>query len=159
MVTATDCFKKWGDPFTTNDEGDYMVLWDVPAELEIGVIPKKIYCNKEMINPLTQAFKNLIARKCVDELKTWNGCFIVRVQRGYETIYKRLMNAGKLLEAAKYISFHAWGCAVDLNQAWNQLGMKPTLSPEFVKCFTDAGFDWGGNFSRLDGMHFQLAKI
>ena len=25
--------------------------------------------------------------------------------------------------------------------------------------FTDAGFTWGGTWSRKDGMHFQLAKI
>ena len=55
-----------------------MVLWDVPKELEIGVIPKKIYCNKDMIEPLTKAFKNLIATGLVKELKTWDGCFNIR---------------------------------------------------------------------------------
>lgn len=159
MVTATDCFNKWGDPFTTVDEGNYMILWDVPAELEIGVIPKKIYINRVMIGPTTQAFKNLIERGFVNELKTWDGCFIVRIQRGYESTYAKLMKAGKTVEASKYISFHAWGCAFDLNQAWNRLGMTPTLSSGFVQCFTDAGFDWGGKFSRLDGMHFQLKAI
>ena len=52
MVTSKQCFDKWGDPQTTHDEGNYMVLWDIPAQLEIGVIPKKLYCNKVMIEPL-----------------------------------------------------------------------------------------------------------
>ena len=45
MLTASQCYKKYGAP---TDE-KFMVLWDVPKELEIGVIPKKIYCNKDMI--------------------------------------------------------------------------------------------------------------
>jgi hypothetical protein len=43
-----------------------------------------------------------------------------------------------------------------LNAADNKLGQLSTLSPEFVQCFKDAGFTWGGNFSRLDPMHFSL---
>lgn len=159
MVTAKNCFEKWGDPLTTFDESGYMVMWDVPAELEVGVIPKKLYCNKELIGSLTQAIKNLIHRGFINELKTWDGCFNVRVQRGYETTYKVLMDDGHVDLALKYLSIHCWGIAIDLNAAWNQLKMKPTLSPGFVQCFIDAGFDWGGNFGRLDGMHFQLAKI
>lgn len=142
MVTSKQCFDKWGDPLTTHDEGLYMVMWDVPTELEIGVIPKRLYCNRAMIQPLTKAFKNLIDRGHVNELKTWDGCFNIRKKRGLASM-----------------SLHSWGVAIDVNAAWNGLGRTPTLSAGFVKCFTDAGFDWGGTWRRKDGMHFQLSKI
>jgi hypothetical protein len=142
MVTSRQCFAKWGDPNTRADEGKYMVLWDVPSHLEIGVIPKKLYCNSAMIAPLTQAFENIIERNLISQIKTWDGCFNIRKKRG-----------------ASSQSLHAWGIAIDINAAWNGFGKKPTMSPELVKCFTDAGFDWGGVWSKPDGMHFQLAKI
>lgn len=138
MITPADCLKKYGAPEKENN----MVLWDVPYELEIGVIPKKLYCNKDIIKPLTEAFMNLIGRSCVNELKTFDGCFNIRKQRG-----------------ATSASLHSWGVAIDVNAAWNGLGVKPVLSPVFVKCFTDAGFDWGGTWKRMDGMHFQLSSI
>ena len=116
-----------------------MVLWDVPSEMEIGVIPKRIYCNKDMIKPLTLAFQNLIKTGFVKELKTWDGCFNIRNKRG-----------------ASSTSLHSWGVAIDVNSSWNGYGKKPTLSDGFVKCFTDNGFDWGGMWSKPDGMHFQL---
>jgi hypothetical protein len=119
-----------------------MVMWDVPAELEIGIIPKKLYCNKDMVKPLGQAFKNLIQRNHVTELKTWDGCFNIRKKRGLASM-----------------SLHSWGIAIDVNAFENQLNQIPKLSAGFVKCFTDAGFDWGGEWQRLDGMHFQLKNI
>lgn len=119
-----------------------MAVWDVPDELEIGAIPKKIYCNVDMQKPLEKAFRNLIATGHIKELRTWDGCFNIRQKRGASTA-----------------SLHSWGIAVDLNAAWNGFGKTPTLSAGFVKCFTDAGFNWGGEWSKPDGMHFQLAKI
>lgn len=142
MVTSAQCLKKWGDPTIVTNELKYMTVWDVPAHLEIGVIPKKLYCNKLIVAPLIQAFTNLIDRKVVKELKTWDGCFNVRRKRGLTSM-----------------SLHSWGVAIDVNAAWNGLGKNPTLSKEFVKCFTDAGFDWGGTWTRKDGMHFQLKTI
>jgi len=142
MVTSKQCMDKWGDPTTPEDEGKYMAMWDVPTNLEIGVIPKRIYCNRIMVEPLTQAFKNLIDRKFVSELKTWDGCFNVRKKRGLTSH-----------------SLHSWGIAIDVNAAWNGLNKTPVLTPGFIKCFTDAGFDWGGTWTRKDGMHFQLNKI
>jgi len=138
MVTSAQCLKKYGAPEKENN----LVLWDVPFELEIGVIPKKIYCNKDLIKPLTEAFMNLIATGFVSELKTWDGCFNIRKKRG-----------------AKSPSLHSWAVAVDLNAAWNGFGAEPQLSAGFVKCFTDAGFDWGGVWKKKDGMHFQLSKL
>lgn len=57
------------------------------------------------------------------------------------------------------MSLHSWGLAIDFNAAWNGFGKTPTMSPELVKCFTDAGLDWGGTWSRPDGMHFEIAKL
>jgi hypothetical protein len=142
MVTSAQCLKKWGDPTIVTNELKYMTVWDVPAHLEIGVIPKRLYCNKIIVGPLSQAFTNLIDREFVKELKTFDGCFNVRRKRGL-----------------KSLSLHSWGIAVDVNAAWNGLGKEPTLSEGFIKCFTDAGFDWGGTWTRKDGMHFQLKTI
>lgn len=137
LLTSKDCFQKYG----LAEAEKAMVLWDVPTELEIGVIPKRIYCNRDMQIPLTLAFKALIASGFVKELKTWDGCFCIRKKVGGTTS-----------------SLHSWGVAIDVNAAWNGCGKKPTLSAGFVKCFTDNGFDWGGVWSKPDGMHFQLKK-
>lgn len=140
MLTSKQCYAKWGDP--SANEAKFMMLWDVPTDLEIGVIPKRIYCNKAMPEPLTAAFINLIKTGYVKELKTWDGCFNIRKKRGASTA-----------------SLHSWGVAIDVNAAWNGFGKKPTLSAGFIKCFTDAGFDWGGTWTRPDGMHFQLKEV
>lgn len=155
MLTSNDFYKKYGHPTKVAN----LITWDVPSVIEIGFIPKKIYCNKDLIDPLSTAFANLINAKVVDELKTWDGCYNFRPIRGYEAKYKKLVAEGKLEESIKYLSIHSWGCAIDVNAFENGLNVTPKLSKEFVKCFTDAGFDWGGDFKRKDGMHFQLAKF
>ena len=157
-LTGLDFYKKFGHPGKKKFQNT-LVIWDVPSQLEIGVIPKRIYCHPSLVAPLTQAFKNLIERGYVKELKTWDGCWNLRPIRGYEEKYKRLMATGSEAEAIKYLSIHSWACAIDVNAAENGLGKKPKLSKGFVKCFTDAGFEWGGNWGRLDGMHFQLAIL
>lgn len=139
MVTSAQAQKKYGNPADTNP---CMVLWDVPVELEIGLIPKRIYCNKDLVHPLSNAFRRLIDTGHVKELKTWDGCFNIRKKRGLTSM-----------------SLHSWGIAVDLNAFENGLGVQPKLSAGFVKCFTDSGFDWGGTWTRKDGMHFQLSSI
>lgn len=139
MVTSQQALRKYGEASQSNPN---LILWDVPNELEIGIIPKRIYCNKDMVKPLEQAFKNLIQRNHVSELKTYDGCFNIRKKRGLNSM-----------------SLHSWAIAIDVNAFENGLGQTPKLSQGFVKCFTDAGFDWGGTWTRKDGMHFQLSKI
>lgn len=143
--------KSFGEPGGAS-EGTYMVTWSVPAHIQealkhvrfsaLGTVgfPKRIYCNRLLVTPLEIALNNLIARGFAEEMKTWDGCYIVRNKRGGSSW-----------------SMHAWGLAIDLNAATNRLGATPTLSNGFVKCWIDAGFDWGGYWkSRPDGMHFQL---
>ena len=139
MVTSQQAKLKYGEP---SDSNKWLTLWDVPTELEIGIIPKRIYCNKDLILPLTNAFKALIATGYVKELKTWDGCFNIRNKRGLNSP-----------------SLHSWGIAIDVNAFENGLNQTPKLSQGFVNCFINNGFEWGGTWSRKDGMHFQLAKI
>ena len=138
MISSRDCLAKYGEP----ELESAMFIWDVPAELELGVIPKKLYCNKDMARPLQEAFENIIQRNLVGELKTWDGCFNIRKKRGASTP-----------------SLHSWGLAIDINAAWNGFGKQPTMSSELVACFKDAGFDWGGEWGNPDGMHFQLKSF
>lgn len=140
MVTAKDCLSKYGPP----EQEHNLTLWDVPAHINklLPTVPDKIYCNKDLIFPLEQAFFNVLANGLEDEIMTWDGCFNIRKTRG-----------------ARTMSLHSWAIAIDINAAWNGLGKEPQMSPQLVKSFTDAGFDWGGNFKRKDGMHFQLMKI
>jgi hypothetical protein len=149
MVTSQQAMKKYGTPSQNNLS---IILWDVPSELEIGVIPKRIYCNKDLVGPLTNAFKKLIDTNCVEELKTWDGCFNIRKKRGLNSM-----------------SLHSWGIAVDMNSGSNPLGLNreqikakglTPFSEEFLQCFRDAGFDCGADWkSRPDFMHMQLATI
>ncbi len=148
LLSSSDCFKKYGSPEL--EKG--MTLWDVPKELEIGVIPKRLYCNKDLIAPLTKAFQNLIKTGFVNELKTWDGCFNIRGKRGNP----------------QSMSLHSWGVAVDLNSSDNQFGKtyeqlkkigKNPFTDGFLQCFRSAGFDCGGDWVKNpDRMHFQLRK-
>lgn len=149
MVTSQQAQKKYGAPSPSNP---HMVVWDVPTELEIGMIPKKIYCNKDMVEPLSNAFKKLISTKAVNELKTWDGCFNIRNKRGLNSM-----------------SLHSWGIAIDMNAFSNPLGLTrkqiiakglTPFSEEFLDCFRSSGFDCGADWkSRPDFMHMQLSKI
>jgi hypothetical protein len=139
MITSKQCLDKFGEPSASNK---CMTLFDVPTELEIGLIPKRIYCNRALVEPLKQAFKLLIETGKVSELKTWDGCFNIRKKRGLSSM-----------------SLHSWGLAIDVNAFENGLNVTPKLSKEFVKCFIDSGFEWGGTWTRKDGMHFQLGNL
>jgi hypothetical protein len=154
MVTSAQALKKYGDPNLLTTQNKWFELWIVPQDIQLafnhvrfsalGTIgfPKKIFINKDFKPVLEKALRNLISRELTKELKTWDGVFIIRTKR-----------------ALKSLSLHSWAIAVDVNQAENQLNMTPKLSPNFVKCFTDAGCTWGGTWTRKDGMHFELASI
>ncbi|MGF1723562.1 M15 family metallopeptidase [Photobacterium nomapromontoriensis] len=102
---------------------------------------KHFYCNKDMIPFLDKALSFVVDRGLVAELKEFGGSIFIRSSRG-----------------ASQWSAHAWSLAIDINMTGNGLGQEPSMNRELVKCFKDAGFGWGGDYSRKkDGMHFTLA--
>jgi len=154
MVTSAQCLKKYGDPNLLSTQSKHFIVWQVPNDIltafshvrfsAVGTIgfPKKIFVNKDFQPILEKSLRNVIERGLAKELKTWDGCFIIRSKRGLSSL-----------------SLHSWAVAVDVNAFENGLGQNPKLSANFVKCFTDAGCEWGGTWARKDGMHFQIGKI
>lgn len=154
MVTSNQCLRKYGDPALLSNQQKHLRVWIVPEEIRASFshvwntalgaqgFPKKIYLNHDLQRPLETALNRLIVSGLAKELKTWDGCFVIRTKRGL-----------------KSPSLHSWAIAIDVNAQENGLGKKPVLSADFVNCFTSSGFDWGGVWSRPDGMHFQLSSI
>lgn len=130
-----------------SNERKHMVLVPVPTQIQPHLInsatgqpTRNIYINADIAPALVKAFDLIIARGLQASLKSFDGCLNIRPIRGSTTL-----------------STHAYGLAIDINAKGNGLGEKPTIDPALVKCFTDAGWSWGGTFHRLDGMHFQIA--
>jgi hypothetical protein len=144
----------FGDPTDSLFERDYLQIMDFTEFLDYFSHVKdyegnkwgcRIYGNYVMEEPLRRAFRFICERGLAEELKTYDGCFNIRKKKG-----------------GSGYSVHSWGIAVDFNARTNAFGREPTLSFEFVKCFTECGFEWGGLWqpnNLRDGMHFQLAWI
>jgi len=140
MVTSNQCIDHYGPPDIIF-ERQWMTVWTPPPTIK--AMPRRIYCHRHLMPILAQAVDYIIERKLDEQVKTWDGCFNVRAKKG---------NSSSM-------SLHSWGLAVDICASWNGFGAVPTMSPELVACFTDAGFDWGGGWKRPDGMHFQIKVL
>ena len=138
MITSTQALARYGDPRTEAA----MTLLTVPTELRTGAVPARIYCNRDLVQPLLRAFENLRDANLTDEIKTWDGCFNIRSKKVNQSL-----------------SLHSWGLAIDINASLNQLGKPPTLPANVVLCFLEAGFEWGGTWDTPDGMHLQLKDL
>lgn len=124
------------DPIIFNDPDYNCINIYNPSKNKL----KEFWCHKAMHPFLDEAFKNLKSNKLLSELKEFGGCHNVRATRG-----------------TKYWSAHSWALAIDINVTENGLGVAPKLSAKFVECFKKAGFGWGGEYTRKDGMHFTIA--
>lgn len=130
------------------DEGKWCASVTIPDEIALNWInkasgwpTKRIYCNKDVAAALLVALGNVASRGLTSQLKTFDGCFMVRSVRG--------------LPGSP--STHSYALAIDMNVATNQLGTPGDLSDELAQCFIDAGFTWGKTFHRQDPQHFSYA--
>lgn len=134
----------WGD------EGKWCVLWVVPKDLlpalkgwtnsATGLPVVHVYCNKDMAPCLERAIRKVVERGLAPQLKTFDGCHMIRSVRGQP----------------KTMSAHAWAGAIDINAATNQLGTPGDITDELAACFREEGFFWGKYFKRQDPMHMTF---
>jgi hypothetical protein len=152
MTVQEKLIAKYGNPMLDVKvfEVRNLTLWDVPLYINthIPAIPNKIYCNKDLIEPLHKVFLSLIETGLSREIKTWDGCYNVRFIRGSKTV----------------LSIHSFALAIDMNASHNPLGLdKDTAKANGLKPFSLAfddmfrsnGFKCGIDFKRGDGMHFE----
>jgi len=80
---------------------------------------------------------------------TWDGGYVKRKIKGSYFV----------------LSNHAYGTAFDINARENYLNEIPAKNGKkgnlykLVPIANEHGFYWGGHFSRLDGMHFEVARV
>jgi len=138
MLTASYVQTILGDPHTER----YMRLMSIPTSFPINsVIPRRIYCYPELAKRFAASLDALADADLLHEIKTYDGCFNIRKQR--HSLVRQ--------------SLHSWGLAVDLNASYSS--KKTCFSPGFVRIFKEHGFDWGGDWSIPDRMHFQLSQL
>jgi len=137
--------KMFGEPWLDVDvwRVKHLRPVDVPKEPFAHILKRGvIWANGYMAVPLRKAMVTIAEAGLASKLKTFDGCFNVRLIRG---------------STSKW-STHTWGIAVDFNAATNPLGAVPSLHPGIVAAFQTEGFMWGGDFPRKDGMHFQYVE-
>lgn len=114
---------------------DHIVTDTVPL---LGTIT----CNKYMMPQLKAALAEVQERGLGEEVYQTAGCYYPRFIAGTTTL-----------------SNHSFGLAIDINSLENQRGTVGQMHPEVVAIFKYWGFDWGGDWSYTDPMHFELREI
>lgn len=135
-----------------------LIVFRFPEEIRKSFIfLNKIYCSKKFYEKLCAALLDVISQGLEQHLYSYDGCYNHRPIRGYEKEFERLMEQHDVNAALKLLSAHSWANAIDFNAAGNKLGALPKMDLGIVRIFKAHGFDWGGDFDRKDGMHFELS--
>lgn len=147
LKTTAQLIARYGNPFTDQQkfESDWMVVYVLPLDIHtrIPVLPPHIYVNRDIIQRFEATLYALIAANLYQEIRTWDGCFNVRRQRGSTTI-----------------SRHAFGIALDINSAWNKLNGAISWSEDFLNVWRNTGWICGADFhTRIDAMHFEQSAV
>ncbi|MFM9985592.1 MAG: M15 family metallopeptidase [Flavobacteriales bacterium] len=109
----------------------------------------KLRVHKKVADRFIDLFEAWKKAGLLNRVNTFDGCFYPRLIRG----------------SATNLSTHSYGIAFDINASTNGLGKVPPLLNangcvrELVPIANDLGWYWGGHFSRMDGMHFEIAQI
>jgi len=132
-------------------QGDWVQKNIVKVSIDMGphVGVRNVRFHRLAKDQLVRLWESWGKAGLLDRVLTYSGAFYPRFIRG----------------STKTLSNHSYGTAFDINVAWNGLTKTPALVGkkgsvrELVPIANECGFYWGGHFSRLDGMHFEVAKL
>jgi len=103
------------------------------------------------------AFYDAEVEKRIKELGTlyWNHETLARLKELGLTNWGGSLNF-RPVRGASSLSMHAYGIAVDIDPAHNQMGTTGRMPQAVIDAFESRGWYWGGRFSRRDPMHFEM---
>lgn len=139
----------YGEPW--HDPQGWWRKWCAPANIGLafshvvrvrsrgGIRGCWLYVNRDLVLDVQSIFSEIEDEGLAQYVETFDGCWNVRRIRGIE----------------RHWSTHTWGIAIDINAATNRLGQTPTMHSGIIEIFQKYGWRWGGEFQRVDGMHFQ----
>jgi peptidoglycan hydrolase-like protein with peptidoglycan-binding domain len=133
---------------TGNWQKENIVAVSIPQLKAIAGV-SKVEFHKNAAAQLQKLWSDWEAAGLLHLVLTWAGTYNPRFIRGSRTV----------------LSNHAFGTAFDINVPWNALGAVPALVGqkgsvrELVAIANENGLYWGGHFTRLDGMHFEIAEL
>lgn len=169
-MTAKEIIAKFGNPGDLKNLVTIVSPFPMRLSFNKSQTVVKITVHKLAAASLEAILKDLLEHYGLEKLKElgidlFGGCYNNRPKRGWETKYNELIAAGKIEEAAEYLSVHAWALAVDLDDARN--GLKTAWKdanfskPEYAKMidiFYKHGWHSLGKEKNYDAMHFQFIK-
>ncbi len=107
---------------------------------------KHTWCHKDIADEMKALYQEACEKSGYTPKSAWS--WVARHQRW---------------DPKRPLSLHSWGCCIDFDPKLNGVGpvenSKLYQHPEFVEVFENAGWTWGGRWSRYpDAMHFQRTK-
>ena len=152
----TQCNAFYGDPRSPG--GNASAKWEA-ANLTTVVPPYRMTYDGKPIKGIR------VHKKCAESLKRCLEAVWVAAGKKQSvvdgwgaSIYGGAYNF-RLKRGGTSLSMHSWGCAIDLDPARNGFGDKtPAMPREVIAALEAEGWEWGGHWSKPDGMHFQAAR-
>ncbi len=151
MMTDAQIIAKYGQPGDPDNITTLVLPYPMRIAWDTSKTVTKISCHRFIADRLNTVFTELLVSYGYDEIKElgidlFGGCLNVRLQRGSKTKWSR----------------HAWGIAIDLDPARNQLKWgkdkaqfaKPEYKP-MIDIFYKHGFVGLGPEKNYDWMHFE----
>ena len=104
----------------------------------------RIECHRLAAPRIVALLDDLERNGLLGLIKTWDGCFVPR---------------HKCWNPTRTLSRHSWGIAVDLNASRFPYGVRDWQDSRLIATFHRYGFEWGGDWSTPDPMHFELISL
>lgn len=128
-----------------------IVTVEIPQLIGVQGAPAggRVRLHRLAAEPFVKFFAEVEKAGLRDRVLSFAGTWAPRFSRGSTT----------------FLSNHAFGSAMDINVPWNGLRAVPAQKGqkgcvrELVPIANQFGIFWGGHFKRLDGMHFELARV
>ena len=169
-MTTANIIKKFGNPATEKNIVTVLLPYPVRLAWDLDTTTNKMKIHKDAASSIAKVFWDLLDFYGIEQIKSlgidiFGGSYNPRPMRGTEERYNALISAGRIEEAAKFLSLHSWGLAIDLDPQRNQLKetsktarfARPEYS-EMIKIFERNGWYSLGKYKNYDWMHFQFIK-